>query len=146
VRSALFGLPPRQRATLVLRFYCDLSVEQSAGALGCSAGTVKSQTAKGIEALRRRGGAIFTAGPASSCYSDGQSKRQTINGYQVIVRRIPSPNGAPPDLLVCAPDADGLSVTVSTGFHASPDAVSIFRRQLRILGTNPANWTTEPLG
>jgi RNA polymerase sigma-70 factor (sigma-E family) len=53
VRSALFGLPPRQRATLVLRFYCDLSVEQSASALGCSAGTVKSQTAKGIEALRR---------------------------------------------------------------------------------------------
>jgi RNA polymerase sigma-70 factor (sigma-E family) len=53
VRSALIGLPPRQRATLVLRFYCDLSVEQSASALGCSAGTVKSQTAKGIEALRR---------------------------------------------------------------------------------------------
>jgi RNA polymerase sigma factor (sigma-70 family) len=48
VRSALAGLPPRQRATLVLRFYCDLSVEQSARALGCSAGTVKSQTAKGI--------------------------------------------------------------------------------------------------
>jgi RNA polymerase sigma-70 factor (sigma-E family) len=53
VRSALFGLPPRQRATLVLRFYCDLSIEQSASALGCSAGTVKSQTAKGIESLRR---------------------------------------------------------------------------------------------
>jgi len=53
VRSALAGLPPRQRATLVLRFYCDLSVEQSARALGCSAGTVKSQTAKGIEGLRR---------------------------------------------------------------------------------------------
>jgi len=53
VRSALFGLPPRQRATLVLRFYCDLSVEQSARALGCSPGTVKSQTAKGIESLRR---------------------------------------------------------------------------------------------
>lgn len=53
VRSALAGLPPGQRATLVLRFYCDLSVEQSARALGCSAGTVKSQTAKGIEGLRR---------------------------------------------------------------------------------------------
>jgi RNA polymerase sigma-70 factor (sigma-E family) len=53
VRSALAGLPPGQRATLVLRFYCDLSVEQSARALGCSTGTVKSQTAKGIERLRR---------------------------------------------------------------------------------------------
>jgi RNA polymerase sigma-70 factor (sigma-E family) len=53
VRSALAGLPARQRATLVLRFYCDLSVDQSAQVLGCSAGTVKSQTAKGLDSLRR---------------------------------------------------------------------------------------------
>jgi hypothetical protein len=92
------------------------------------------------------GGVIFTTGPASSCYSDGRSKRQTINGYQVIVRQVPSPNGTAPAQLVCASDADGLSVAVSTGSHQSPDAVSIFRRHIRILGTNPANWTTEPLG
>ncbi len=54
VRAALAGIPPRQRATLVLRFYCDLSVEQTAELLGCSAGTVKSQTAKGIATLRAR--------------------------------------------------------------------------------------------
>ncbi len=53
VRSALAGLPPGQRATLVLRFYCDLNVDQSARILGCSAGTVKSQTAKGLDSLRR---------------------------------------------------------------------------------------------
>jgi RNA polymerase sigma factor (sigma-70 family) len=53
VRSALATLPPGQRATLVLRFYCDLNVDQAAHALGCSAGTVKSQTAKGLDALRR---------------------------------------------------------------------------------------------
>jgi RNA polymerase sigma-70 factor (sigma-E family) len=53
VRSALAGLPARQRATLVLRFYCDFSVDQSAQALGCSSGTVKSQTAKGLDSLRR---------------------------------------------------------------------------------------------
>jgi RNA polymerase sigma-70 factor (sigma-E family) len=54
VRTALASLPPRQRATLVLRFYCDLTVEQTADLLGCSTGTVKSQTAKGLEALRGR--------------------------------------------------------------------------------------------
>jgi RNA polymerase sigma-70 factor (sigma-E family) len=54
VRAALAAIPPRQRATLVLRFYCDLSVEQTADQLGCSAGTVKSQTVKGLAALRAR--------------------------------------------------------------------------------------------
>jgi RNA polymerase sigma-70 factor (sigma-E family) len=53
LRAALAALPPRQRATLVLRFYCDQTVEQTARLLGCSAGTVKSQTAKGLQALRR---------------------------------------------------------------------------------------------
>lgn len=53
VRSALAALPPGQRATLVLRFYCDLNVEQAARVLGCSPGTVKSQTARGLESLRR---------------------------------------------------------------------------------------------
>jgi RNA polymerase sigma-70 factor (sigma-E family) len=53
MREALAVIPPRQRATLVLRFYCDLDVEQAAIALGCSAGTVKSQTSKGLAALRR---------------------------------------------------------------------------------------------
>ncbi len=46
-------LLPGQRATLVLRFYCDLNVDQSAAVLGCSTGTVKSQTARGLEAVRR---------------------------------------------------------------------------------------------
>jgi len=49
---ALQVVPPRQRAALVLRFVHDLSVDQAAEALGCSSGTVKSQTARGLEALR----------------------------------------------------------------------------------------------
>lgn len=52
IRAALASLPPRQRATIVLRFHCDLTVEQTAQLLGCSAGTVKSQTAKAMDALR----------------------------------------------------------------------------------------------
>jgi RNA polymerase sigma-70 factor (sigma-E family) len=48
----LASLPARRRACVVLRFYCDLSVEQTATVLGISAGTVKSQTARGLETLR----------------------------------------------------------------------------------------------
>ncbi|GAA0228932.1 SigE family RNA polymerase sigma factor [Cryptosporangium japonicum] len=52
VRDALRDLPARQRAVLVLRFYCDLSVEQTAETLHCSPGTVKSQAARGLAKLR----------------------------------------------------------------------------------------------
>jgi RNA polymerase sigma-70 factor (sigma-E family) len=52
VKSALAALPPRQRATVVLRFFCDLTVDQVADVLGCTPGTVKSQTAKGLTAMR----------------------------------------------------------------------------------------------
>jgi RNA polymerase sigma-70 factor (sigma-E family) len=58
VLALLAELPVRRRAVLVLRFFCDLSVEETAEALGCSTGTVKSQTARALEALRTRLGAV----------------------------------------------------------------------------------------
>ncbi len=50
--AALLRVSPRQRATLVLRVVHDLSIEQVAQTLGCSTGTVKSQLARGMNALR----------------------------------------------------------------------------------------------
>ena len=55
VQDALAQLPRRQRATVVLRYYCDLSEAETADALGCSVGTVKSQAAKGLARLRESG-------------------------------------------------------------------------------------------
>lgn len=65
LRAAVAALPARQRATLVLRFFCDLNVDQCAAALGCSPGTVKSQTARALAAVRRALGAGGGAGAAT---------------------------------------------------------------------------------
>jgi RNA polymerase sigma-70 factor (sigma-E family) len=53
MRAAIATLPARQRATLVLRYYCDLNVDQCAEVMGCSPGTVKSQTSRALEGVRR---------------------------------------------------------------------------------------------
>ena len=52
VLSALATLPARARAVVVLRYWSDLSVDQVAAVLGCSAGNVKSQSSRALDKLR----------------------------------------------------------------------------------------------
>ncbi|MDQ1510404.1 MAG: hypothetical protein QOG50_2248 [Actinomycetota bacterium] len=61
VRAAIATLPPRQRAAVVLRFYNDLSVADTARALDCAPGTVKALTSQAIAGLRTRLGAVAFA-------------------------------------------------------------------------------------
>jgi RNA polymerase sigma-70 factor (sigma-E family) len=51
IELALAQLPPGQRAAVVLRYYADLSVSQTARALHCSEGNVKSQCSRGLARL-----------------------------------------------------------------------------------------------
>jgi RNA polymerase sigma-70 factor (sigma-E family) len=52
--QAIRALPPRQREALVLRYYLDLSEEETARSMGIRRGTVKSATSRALAALGQR--------------------------------------------------------------------------------------------
>jgi len=54
LRSVLNDLPDRQREAVVLRFFEDLSVEETAGVMKCATGTVKATVHQALRALRNR--------------------------------------------------------------------------------------------
>jgi RNA polymerase sigma-70 factor (sigma-E family) len=81
LRAAVAVLPPRQRAALVLRYFCDLNVDQTAQALGCTPGTVKSQTAKALSALRACAGSAYDlTPPAAPAQPPGRADRREVAG------------------------------------------------------------------
>lgn len=71
VFAALAELPPRMRAAVVLRHLLELSVSETADALNCSEGTVKSQTARGLTQLREALTPIVL--PTSGLHTDAPS-------------------------------------------------------------------------
>lgn len=54
VRAWVAGLPDRQREAIVLRYFEELSVEQTAQAMGCATGTVKAAVFAGLKTLRKQ--------------------------------------------------------------------------------------------
>jgi len=73
------------------------------------------------------------------CYR-GERGSKIINGYQVVVTNVIKEQ-------LCAPRARGLIVVISE-FGAQPaiSVNSLFGHHLRLLGPNPANWTSKPIG
>ncbi|HEY6312397.1 MAG TPA: SigE family RNA polymerase sigma factor [Streptosporangiaceae bacterium] len=51
--AALQRLGPRQRAVIVLRYWMDLTEHETAAALNCTVGTVKSQASRALATLRQ---------------------------------------------------------------------------------------------
>jgi hypothetical protein len=71
-----------------------------------------------------------------------QSKPEKINGYQVLLI---TDKKYWPNHELCADNAAGTFVWIATGLHPTLSPASIFTHHLRLLGSNPAKWTTKPI-
>jgi len=84
VRAAVHSLPERQRETIALRFYFALSIDDTAQAMRCSTGTVKSQTAKALATLRTRLTPLLQSpieGPIEVTSAAGQGSEKESDEY-----------------------------------------------------------------
>lgn len=80
LRHALGALPTRQREVVVLYYFEDMSVAAIAAAMGCSAGTVKSQLAKARHSLSGVMQSDRKLGPASLPSELGGTRGTTCDG------------------------------------------------------------------
>jgi RNA polymerase sigma-70 factor (sigma-E family) len=72
VRTALAALPARQRTALVLRYFDDLPEAQVADLMGCSVGSVKTHTYRGLNAMR---GLLGDLRPVNETAGQGREDR-----------------------------------------------------------------------
>ena len=70
------------------------------------------------------------------------SKPEVINGYQVVLI---TDNKFWPNHQLCADNAAGTFVWIAVGANPTLSPASIFANHLRLLGSNPAKWTTKPI-
>jgi hypothetical protein len=120
-------------------------------------GRIVNTTWQAGPASDTQGLSISVGPPAGSCkLFAGESRYVTVDGVRAALRTIDTPGKHNQDL--CVPDVHGLAVDIdldltvpgtdttplpdSTGFGS---AVAVFDH-LRLLGANPASWTTRPLG
>jgi hypothetical protein len=73
--------------------------------------------------------------------SNAHPTPEVINGYQVVL----GTQKTWPNYQLCANDAAGTFVWIAIGAHPTLSPASIFAHHLRLLGSNPAKWTTKPI-
>jgi hypothetical protein len=73
--------------------------------------------------------------------SNTHPQPEVINGYQVVL----GTQKTWPNYQLCANDAAGTFVWIAIGAHPTLSPASIFASHLRLLGPNPARWTTKPI-
>ena len=78
---------------------------------------------------------------AGLIYAEAHSKPEVINGCQVVL----ATEKTWPNHELCADDAAGTFVWIAIGAHPTLSPASMFAHHLRLLGSNPAKWTTKPM-
>ncbi len=147
----LTGLPSQWQVSSV--FYVPNAGVLQASRFALTSGTPDPGADGGLEYQKNlpNFGNIAAATPRGSCYRykyrknfSDKSKVETINGHLVVVTDLPRTTFSQ---MLCTAHADGLSFYINQdGKHPPMDLVTLFRDHLRVLGANPAKWTTKPIG
>ncbi|WBC13852.1 SigE family RNA polymerase sigma factor [Micromonospora sp. WMMA1998] len=133
----LQALPARQRAVLVLRFYEDMSEAQTAALLEISPGTVKSQTSRALNTLRRRLGSEAALGLPTD---------PVEQSAEPVVRGAPAPGGPRTRPGATRQPAAPSASRVPAGSAGRPDVSPAPRTPARAVGAPASRTPAEPVG